>query len=193
MFRPPAAAEPLSRSNFTDSFLFGAKKIERTGGTDISEFLQVFAEDVDSLVEGHPDLAELLQHWKALCGDRKMPERGDFDPAKVPRLLADICLVEVIDGGSDYFYRVAGSRLEELSGQKLQGRRFSEITHAEARESMRATCAASVHSARPVVIKNKLREPGRDHVSIIAIILPMSDDGETVNMILTLTEFEGIS
>lgn len=154
------------------------------------DLLQVFVDDIDSLVEGYPGLVELLEHWKTLRGDRLMPGRSDFDPTQVPRLLSAICLVEVIDGGSDYYYRVAGSRLEEMCGQKLQSRRFSEITDADARESMTATCKACVQSAGPVVIKNQLREPGRDHMSITAIILPLSDDGEAVNMILTLTEFE---
>lgn len=159
----------------------------------MSESLQVFVDDIDSLVEGHPGLSELLAHWNSLCDGRAMPQRDDFDPVQVPRLLASICLVEVIDGGRDYFYRVAGSRLEELSGQKLQNKRFSEIVHTEARNSMQATCEACVQSARPVIIKNQMQKPGRDHLSITAIILPLSDDGETVNMILTLTEFEGVS
>lgn len=157
------------------------------------ETLQVFVDKIDSLLEGHPGLAELLEHWKTLRGERQMPRRSDFNPAQVPRLLSALCLVEVIDGGNDYYYRVAGSRLEEMCGQKLQSRRFSEIPHAEARESMQATCKACVQSAGPVVIKNQLREPGRDHMSITAIILPLSDDGETVNMVLTLTEFEDAS
>lgn len=145
-----------------------------------------------TLAQDYAGLSELLQHWKTLCGDRAMPRRSDFDPINVPGLLSGICLVEVINGGEDYFYRVAGTGLEEMSGQALQNKRFSELEHAEACEAMRATCAACVQSARPVVITNMLQEPGRDHTAITAIILPLSDDGETVNMILTLTEFAGV-
>lgn len=157
------------------------------------DLLQVFIDDIDSRVAGYPGLVELFEHWKTLRGERSMPQRSDFDPINVPRLLSTICLVEVINGGSDYYYRVAGSRLEDMTGQKMQNRLFSEITHVEARASMTATCEACVQSAAPVVIKNQLREPGRDHLSITAIILPLSEDGETVNMILTLTEFEDAS
>lgn len=159
----------------------------------MTESLQIFTDDIDSLTEGHRGLTELLHLWKSLCGDRAMPQRSDFDPAQVPRLLANICLVEVIDGGADYFYRVAGSGLEEMSGQKLQGKLFSEVEHAAARESMRRTCESCVAAGRPVIIKNQLQEPGHDHMAITAVILPLSEDGETVDMLLTLTEYQSVT
>lgn len=157
------------------------------------ESIQIFTDDIETLAQDYASLTELLEHWKALCGDRAMPQRNDFDPVQVPELLTGICLVEVIDGGKDYFYRVAGSALEEMTGQVLQGKYFSELIHAKSRESMRATCGASVETARPIVIKNQLREPGRGQTAITAIVLPLSDDGQTVNMLLTMTEFEGAS
>lgn len=159
----------------------------------MSESLEIFIDGIEPLVDPRPGLAEILQYWKTLCGDRPMPRRADFDPVAIPKLLANVCLVEVIDGGRDYYYRVAGSHLEEMSGQRLQGKLFSEIPHAKARQSMSATCDACVEAAAPVVIKNQLQEPGREHLSITAIILPLSDDGEAVNMILTMTEFEGVT
>lgn len=155
--------------------------------------LEIFADDIESLLEGHPGLAKLLQHWQSICGDRPMPRREDFDPVQIPRLLADICLVEVIDGGKDYFYRVAGSHFEEMSGYKLQSMLFSEIPHTAASDSMRATCNACLKAERPVVIKSQLQEPDRDYLSITALILPLSEDGKAINMMLTMTEFEGVS
>jgi hypothetical protein len=122
-----------------------------------------------------------------------MPRRSDFNPVVIPRLLADICLIEVIDGGSDYFYRVAGSRFEAVTGQKLQSRLFSELPHAEANAAMDFTCSACLKAAAPILIKGQLQEPGLDHQALIALILPLSDEEGTVKMILTMTEFEGVS
>ena len=75
-----------------------------------------------------PDIIQrTVAYWSSQRQGRKLPTRRSIDPVELADLLANLVLVEVIDGGRDYLHRIAGEAAAELLGADLMGRRLSEF------------------------------------------------------------------
>src|SRR5690606_40981648 len=59
-------------------------------------------------------------------GDRIMPARADMDPLELRDYLGWIVIVDVLDGGSDFYYRLVGTKVAH----------YFEIGRASCRESV---------------------------------------------------------
>ena len=65
--------------------------------------------------------------WEDL-GDGRMPDRQQIDPVAIgPALLPLLVLIDVLEGGRDYRWRLFGSRHQEEYGANLTGSTLSEL------------------------------------------------------------------
>ncbi len=71
--------------------------------------------------------SEVYQVWSRLsCSG--LPARRDLDPLSFgPRVLPNMALIDVLDGGRDYRWRLSGERVSALMGTSLTGKRLSEL------------------------------------------------------------------
>lgn len=125
-----------------------------------------------------------------------MPQRRDFDPADVPRHLPGILLIDVEgitdDGAGEtvgiYRYRVVGSQEVANRGHNPTGKLVFEGYFAGSLEDALRSYEIVRRS------KSFLYEPMQfitdDHLTIdeYSILLPFSEDGETVSQILVYSE-----
>ena len=56
-----------------------------------------------------PDLRFMLDHWRALRGDRRWPRRTDFVPRAIKRCLRMVHIYELVDNGADFRARLIGT------------------------------------------------------------------------------------
>jgi len=70
---------------------------------------------------------ELFDYWLESAGQRPMPARSDLDPLKVPRLLPHLGLIDIREGVSRALFRLAGTRLRDIYGQEITGKRINEV------------------------------------------------------------------
>lgn len=77
-----------------------------------------------------PHLQKLLGHWKRWCAKRPFPSRQDVNPGEIRDLLPALMLLEVVNGGEDFLYRIAGSGVVRLSGIEPTGKRLSALGNA---------------------------------------------------------------
>ena len=62
----------------------------------------------NAAAEPHPRIAELIRHWRSLApGPGLLPGRRHFDPMKVPKLLPNIWLLEIVPGPPRRYRRAA--------------------------------------------------------------------------------------
>ena len=77
-----------------------------------------------------PDFAmawDVYQVWSRLSRDG-LPAQGDLDPLGFgPKALPNMALLDVVDGGRDYRWRLSGERVSALMGTRLTGKRLSEL------------------------------------------------------------------
>jgi len=133
-----------------------------------------------------PLLAALSRYWSAKRGDRPMPGRFDIVPGEIRYQLTHVLLADVVEGGADFRYRLVGSGLHRSFPQVPTGKLMSEALAPFGEATVTGTIAAYrqvVTSRTPSRLRGAGALYGQDPKYFDAILLPLSDDGETVNMI----------
>ena len=81
---------------------------------------------LDSLPEG--PLRALAAHWNSLRGNLGvLPHLRQIDPVYLRPALGYVVLLDAIDGGRDFRYRLFGSAIAGVSGFDMTGRLASEL------------------------------------------------------------------
>ena len=91
---------------------------------------------------------DIVAHWHAVRGNRRMPGKGDIDPGALRAHLASISIVEV-DYHGEARFRIAGSGLRRILGGEMRGRRLSELEHDKA-EMWSLGLSVAIDRAQPV-------------------------------------------
>jgi hypothetical protein len=129
-------------------------------------------------------LRDLLVYWLKLSGDRAIPSRNDFDPLDIPRLLPFLVLVDVLDDALDFRFRLTGTHFREFAGDEATGKMIGEVFPPDFCAEVRTHWGNSIKQRQPLLGKGELWVSGRDFIRWEGIILPLSPDGATVNMLL---------
>jgi hypothetical protein len=139
----------------------------------------------------HPKLRQLYDYWVAKRGERAMPARADIDPLEMTFIIGNLILVEVLEGTPPRFrIRIHGTNLTERAGYELTGKMLDELPVNEFRQLAQqsfthvTTTAAPWISHRDRVIDGRLAR-------YETAILPMSRDGERVDMLLIGLIYDG--
>jgi hypothetical protein len=134
-----------------------------------------------------PAILELLAYWNARRGARFAPTRADIDPADIVALLPDLMMVDVIDAGRDFRFRLIGTRIVEGLGRDSTGRLFSELyaNQPAARQRLGDRFQQVIKLRRPVFSRGQLYwVPERGHKRFDSAHLPLSNDGASVDIVL---------
>jgi hypothetical protein len=139
-------------------------------------------------------LHDALLYWQSKLAGRRMPSRRDFDPVfEIPRLLPWVMLTDVLREPLDFRYRLIGTGIVSRSRRDHTGSLLSQLTHAGPASVVWRDRLAVVETRSP-----KFSTPpyagGNPMVrGVSGIHLPLSADGETVNMIFTFVTYETVS
>lgn len=147
------------------------------------------AADIPSPTGGLPDsissptLSRLYDYWRSKCKDGTLPARRDIDPLEMPYALGWIVLLEVIDGGADFRFRLYGSKVRDFTKYDWTGRRWLELESQAWREDGYARLLSVVRSGLP---RSSLRYIEWEHRSYAfeSLILPLAADGRTVDQMM---------
>jgi hypothetical protein len=139
-------------------------------------------------------LRKVLAYWQHKRGERRMPRRADIDPVEMPDFLPYVRLVDVVAPGQ-YRYRVVGTELEQLhGGLKFTGRMVHESLPPQLADQVIPVYDACVQERRPVFLENTFLAPDKERVARHSrvLFLPLSEDDETVSMVLVIQLFVAI-
>ncbi len=130
------------------------------------------------------DIVAFHRYWEGKRRGRNMPARADIDPAEIVPFLPGTMLLDVVADARRFVYRLVGMREVAMRGRDPTGKSVREGFYG-------ASAEASIASYQDVVARKALRlerrqfktpdgRYGREQV----ILLPLSDDDRTVNMIV---------
>jgi hypothetical protein len=127
---------------------------------------------------------ELYDFWCEAAGSRRMPARSEIDPFKVPKLLPSMGLIDVASGLDEARFRLAGTRLYDVYGEEVTGKRVDRVFAGACADYWRNVHGTVVERRSP--LHGVVRGPaeGRDHIVMFWMRLPLSEDGEDVDRIL---------
>ena len=126
---------------------------------------------------------DLYRYWDAKRWGRSMPARKDLSPSEVPVLLPHLTLIDVIDGR--FRYRLVGSKVVQDLGREMTGTWVG--THVTPPAYAAALCSIYEQvcsGRRPIFTTGEYRSPSKLMHAVSRLLVPLSEDGESVNMIL---------
>ncbi len=133
---------------------------------------------------------EAFSYWSRIREGRPMPARRDLDPLDIPRLLPSILLIDVLHEPRDLRYRLVGTRWVWHFDRDDTGRLMSEIPHQAPPSLVWDACWTAVDARRPHAPDGIPYVGRRDgYGEIECVIMPMSRDGDSVNMLLISVDF----
>jgi hypothetical protein len=136
-----------------------------------------------------PEQRQLYDYWAELAGSNAIPERSQFAPARLPRLLPGISLIEVHPDIKHCRIRLAGTRLREIYDREVTGMLVSEIPCANRQEYWLAAYSRTIEQATPT--QGVVRGPmvNKDHVVQYWLKLPLRTSGPGVGIVLCYDHF----
>lgn len=145
-----------------------------------------------ALLAGYPMAEELLAVWNAWRRDRVAPERHDVDPLAMRRLLANVFILDTLDG-DDFRFRLVGDTVNARYDGLLKGRTLRQLltgtTLTETLEEHRR-CAVDL---KGVFVRNGVGTASPDDLTVYGrLLLPIGVRGGLAQHILGLMEFPGL-
>jgi len=140
--------------------------------------------------QADPVLGGVLAHWVNIRGARSMPARRDLVLRDIRRLLPHVQLVDVADGGTRFQHRLVGTKLVEMFGEEYTKKYLDELLTGVRYELMASLYTDVSRFKRPIFLRNLYRVPRGIEIITNRIYLPLSNDSETVTMILCAITFD---
>ncbi|WP_193367301.1 PAS domain-containing protein [Pelagibius marinus] len=128
-------------------------------------------------------------YWKRKRGQRRMPTRGDIDPSEMVKILPHVFLLDVRQAPLDFRYRLVGTKMDEHMLARYTGRWMSEIPHQAAPSRIWANCRQVVMERRPISGDTPYIGKNKDFLTTEDLIMPLSDDDDTVDMLFVTVGF----
>lgn len=130
------------------------------------------------------NLLRLHDYWEAKRDGRPFPARADIDPLELRELLPNIFIIEVLAEAPHFRYRLSGSKVDEIHGQNLTGKSPRDIKTPEVATMVEDQYRAALADRRPRCDHVKLLARDDTYWHYERLILPLSDDGQSINMFL---------
>jgi hypothetical protein len=139
--------------------------------------------DAKVIASGNPKLISLLEYWESKRRGRLMPSRADIDVTELRRWMGELHLLDVLQDPLRFVYRVYGTNVAPPRDADMTGRSVDEFP-PKLRDLLKPPYLELL-AARTPLYRTHVYEAKDRFVRRERLILPLSDNGTNVNMILT--------
>jgi len=139
--------------------------------------------DEKVVASGNPRLIALLRYWESKRQGRLMPARADIDVAELRPWLGEIHLIAVQRDPLNFIYRVYGTNVAPPRDRDMTGRSVDEFP-AALRDLIKPAYIEILDTRQPLYRTHTYQTQDR-FIRRERLILPLSDNGADVNMIMT--------
>lgn len=137
-----------------------------------------------------PKVRAIETYWDGLKKGRAMPSRADIDPGDIPDLLSNIILIDVLRDPDNLRYRLVGTEIEAHSAlDPITGKLITDLPDRAPPSKVWDNLWNVARSGAPSRTSVPYLGPKRDFISTQQIVLPLSEDGRQVNMLMVLVDY----
>ena len=135
------------------------------------------------------NILAFYKYWDSKRKGRSMPSRADLDPIEMKTFLSSIILVDVEHDPLKFNYRLVGTKEVDARGFDPTGRSVSEGVFGTSVEDVLTNYRLVSEKKCPVYDQEGIPSDVSPLCQGDAILLPLSDDDETVNMVVAFTDY----
>jgi hypothetical protein len=139
-----------------------------------------------------PSLSRLVQYWEAKRGGRVMPSRADLDPVELKEHLANLCLIDVEHDPLRMRYRLVGTAITRVMNRDATGFYYHDLYPPKVVAASTRCFAWICEHRAPLRIAGRVTYPDANFYRYEVVELPLSKDGETVDMVLGKLVFKPV-
>ncbi len=143
----------------------------------------------DVMTFSAPELYEMLDIWKEMCGERALPRRSAMSPLVLKDHLGWIVIAKVRHDPLSFQFTLYGTKIAEIVKRDVTGMYLEEAFSGEALRQTWAMGERLVLEKRPIRMHSTVVPEGMEFLNVQTIFLPLSDDGETVDALLARQAF----
>lgn len=103
----------------------------------------------------HPLVRQFSGMWNAKRRSGGLPSRSDFEIDELMPWFGHVIIMDVIDGGRDFRYRMIGTRITEFLDRDYTGKCVSECEYGEGRAKVVDTFR------RPIIVQGPVHRSGQ--------------------------------
>ena len=137
-----------------------------------------------SLAFNRRELKNLLDIWDALRHGRRMPARADLNLFDLKPHLGNLLLVDVEREPLRFRYRLVGTKITNVVHRDVTGQYFEDIYTGRLLDSMIEVQSWVVNECAPLRVFSRTGHPHTRVYAYEGLLLPLSANGETANMVL---------
>lgn len=128
-------------------------------------------------------LRQLYAYWESRRRGRRFPARRDLDPLEFRYALGTVLLLDVLRDPLRFRFRLHGSVLAARAGYDMTGKMVDELPGPENQAVLLQRCHDLLADPCPLAIHSD-RLVDQRVARYEVLWLPLSDDGEMVNMLM---------
>ena len=146
-------------------------------------------------IDSQPDLTDLHafnRYWHDIRGDTKRvgPSWQDVDLLQLPtEIVPRVCVLDVIPEGPDFQYRFWGTAITDMHHYDLTGKSVLNLTPEHYAKCIWRQYAAVLENRKPLSFLTEVPLDDGRMTYYAASRLPLSSDGENINMIISAEEY----
>lgn len=129
-------------------------------------------------------------YWHGKIVDGRLPSRSDINPVDIPRLMPHAIILDIRrEPELDFRYRLIGTSVAENLFKDHTGAWFSEIDHQKAPSQIWQNCRQVAESGEAFLADTPYVGPHQGFRRVEDVILPLADDGSTVDSLLVFVSY----
>ena len=133
-------------------------------------------------------LRDFFAYWQGKRQGGRLPARADIEPTEIPQLLPNIFLVDVVAGERPRFrFRLVGTMIVSMEFEMTNAYLDELVAGVEATPMGRQYVDAA--AGRIYLRRQRLDWRDRGHVNYGVLLLPLADNGETVDRLFGLAVY----
>jgi len=126
----------------------------------------------------------LLDYWRSKRSGDRLPGRKDIDPVELKRHLANVILIDVEHDPLRLRYRLIGTSITRAMNRDSTGRYYDEIYPRKLLSDIYKSFEWIFEHRQPLRTYGEAFYPDRNFYTYETLNMPMSSDGETIDMVL---------
>lgn len=126
----------------------------------------------------------LLDYWRGITDDRNYPSLNDVRSDDIADMWLFCFVLDVSENAKDPLLRYVGEEIIECYGEPCVNLRISEIRKDSLLDVATSYRDEILRKGVPISYGNSFKDTNGEGVLCRSILLPLSDDNETISLIL---------